>query len=296
MPQISLTDAFDLHQLDLKARRCEQSTLNCHRWYLLPFIAWCNDQGVTLIHELTATHIKTYLVSLQERNLTGYTQKGVASSIRALLNFCVRDEILVQSPFRKIRMPEVDEELLPALTPDEIQRLWKAAKAPIERVAMLVLLDSGLRAAEMLALNGGDIDHATGEIRVRRGKGKRGRTTYIGARALKELRRYYITRGTPSADEPVFIARDGGKRRLSRSALFKSIHRLAKRADVENCTCHAFRRTFCLESLRSGMDIFHLARLSGHKNLDVLKRYLDLVKADLKAAQEKHGVVSRLLD
>lgn len=43
------------------------------------------------------------------------------------------------------------------------------------------------------------------------------------------------------------------------------------------------------------MDVFTLAKLTGHKNLEVLKRYLNLVNADLRAAQAKHGVVSNLL-
>jgi site-specific recombinase XerD len=296
MPQISLSDAYELFKLDMKARRCEQSTLEFYEWFLGQFLTWCDQQNITQIGAISSTHIKQFIVSLQERELSDYTQKACASAVRAFLNYCVRDELLTESPFKKIKMPVVDEDLLPALTPDEVKQVWKACRTPLERTIVLVLLDSGVRAAELLSLNGGDISLDTGEIKVRKGKGKRGRTTYIGAKALKQVRKYYIVRGIPGPDEAVFLARDGSGKRFCRSSLFKTIKRIGKRAGVEHCTCHAFRRTFCLESLRSGMDIFHLARLSGHKNLDVLKRYLDLVKADLRAAQEKHGVVSKLID
>lgn len=295
MPQISIKDAYSLFELDMKARRCEQSTLEFYDWFLGQFLTWCDVQGVIYVNDITATHIKLFIVSLQDRKLSDYTQRACASAVRAFLNYCVRDELIEQTPFRKIKMPEVDDDLLPAFSQDEVKAIWKACKTPLERAIVLVLLDSGVRAAELLALNGGDIDLATGEIKVRKGKGKKGRVTYIGAKALKQLRRYYITRGVPGDSEPVFLARDDSNGRLSRSALFKMVRRLGVRSGVKHCTCHSFRRTFCLESLRSGMDIFTLARMTGHKNLDVLKRYLNLVNADLKSAQERHGVVNKLL-
>lgn len=295
MPQISIKDAYELFKLDMKARRCEQSTLEFYDWFLGQFLTWVDVNTIATVQDITSTHIKLFIVSLQDRGLSDHTQRACASAVRAFLNYCVRDELLTQTPFRNVKMPTVDDDLLPAFSADELKAVWKACKTPLERTVVLVLLDSGLRAAELLALNGRDIDLATGEVKVRKGKGKKGRITYIGAKTLKQLRRYYITRGSPDDVEPVFLARSGSAGRLGRSALFKMIRRLGVRADVAHCTCHTFRRTFCLESLRSGMDVFTLAKLTGHKNLEVLKRYLNLVSADLQAAQAKHGVVSNFL-
>ena len=42
------------------------------------------------------------------------------------------------------------------------------------------------------------------------------------------------------------------------------------------------------------MSIYHLQRLMGHADIDVLKQYLDLVESDAKAAHEKYGVVDNL--
>lgn len=60
-------------------------------------------------------------------------------------------------------------------------------------------------------------------------------------------------------------------------------------------SAHALRRTFAINSLRNGMDIYTLARLMGHSDITVLRAYLPFVTADLQAAQEKFGVVDNLL-
>ena len=64
---------------------------------------------------------------------------------------------------------------------------------------------------------------------------------------------------------------------------------------MPHCHPHTFRRTFALESLRGGMDIYTLARLMGHEDITVLKPYLALAERDLQAAHKAASPVDRLL-
>ena len=57
------------------------------------------------------------------------------------------------------------------------------------------------------------------------------------------------------------------------------------------CHPHTLRRTFALWSLRNGMSMFHLQRLMGHADIAMLRRYLDLLHADLQTAHAEHRVV-----
>jgi integrase/recombinase XerD len=291
--KVMLVEGFELFRLDLKARRCTQSTQTFYGWYLPLFIRWCKSQQVEYLHEVTQTLVKRYLVDLQERDFADYTQLAAARAVRAWLKFCAREELIAQAPV--VTMPAVDEDIMPALSTADIRALWPATKTPLERAVMLLLLDTGIRAFELVALDYGDIDFATGEVQVRRGKGKKGRIVYIGAKTLKHLRRYLMRRGQSGPDDPLFLARDNSKKRLGISGLTKMIRALGKRAGISPCTCHMFRRTFALESLRSGMNVFILQRLMGHKDLKVLLHYLALVEQDLKKAHDLHGVVNNLL-
>ncbi len=170
-----LKTAYEIYRLDLQARRFTQATLDFYRWRLTPFLIWCETQAVTNLHELTPSHIRRYLVSLQARGLSDYSQLAAARAIRAFCNFCVREELIGTSPCAKVHMPDVDERILPAFTQEDIRKLIQATGNQRDRAIILVLLDSGLRAVELLALNGGDIDLETGAIAVRKGKGKKGR-------------------------------------------------------------------------------------------------------------------------
>jgi integrase len=84
--------------------------------------------------------------------LADYTQRAAASTVRAWLKFCERDELIERAP--KVTMPDVDEDILPAFSEADIKKLWAATKTPLERTVMLFLLDTGVRAFELLALNG----------------------------------------------------------------------------------------------------------------------------------------------
>ena len=63
--------------------------------------------------------------------------------------------------------------------------------------------------------------------------------------------------------------------------------RLSERSGIENCTAHAFRRTFAITCLRNGMNVHILARCMGHSDIQILRQYLDIVEADLHSAHAK---------
>ena len=55
---------------------------------------------------------------------------------------------------------------------------------------MLFLLDTGVRASELVSINLEDVNPITGDILVRVGKGRKPRTVYLGSKSRKALRAY----------------------------------------------------------------------------------------------------------
>ena len=59
------------------------------------------------------------------------------------------------------------------------------------------------------------------------------------------------------------------------------MRRLALKANIPIPSLHDFRRAFCLECLRNGIDFLTLSRLMGHTSLQLLSRYAKQTSVDL---------------
>ena len=286
--------ALDSFLLDAEARRLTPKSLRFYRQQLEPFLAFLQAQGVVKPDGITAHHIRSFLVGLQRRGLADASQHAAARAIRAFCNFMVNEELLVASPMRKVKMPRQAKVILPAFAPEEVKQLLAACEYVRDAAIVLCLLDTGCRAAEFVGLDVGDVDLKTGTVKVRLGKGRKQRLAFLGARARKALLKYFMERGSPRPEEPLWLSQTTGER-LTDDGLRLLFRRLGLLAHVPHCHPHTFRRTFALWSLRSGMNIYALQQIMGHSDLQILRRYLALVEEDLKEAHKKHGAVDTML-
>lgn len=292
---IKLADAYAIFLIDRKVRGFTPTTLRYYEQKLGAFVTWADNSAGRTMAQIDAPIIRSYLVSLQERGLKSGTIIGATRALRAFFSFAVAEGMIRTSPMTTIPNPKTARRILPALSPDDVRKLLIAAREVRDRAIILFLLDTGLRAAELAKLDGGDIDLRSGAVRVREGKGRKDRMVYLGSGSRRALLSYYNADGWPDADEAVFRATRTGKR-LKDSGVRQMLDWTAAAAGVTaECTPHTFRRTFALECLRGGMNIHALARLMGHADIQVLRHYLALVESDLKAAHETAGPVDRFL-
>lgn len=289
-----IADVLELHELDCRARRLAPATLQFYAARLRPFLAFCEAQNAHTIGDLSPALIRPYLAGLQARGLAAHTIHGHARAVRTLCLFLVREGLLQVSPMAAVRMPQLPKRVLPALSVEDARALLGACETERDATIVLFLLDTGLRAAELVALDGADVDLTAGLVHVRLGKGSKDRIAYFGARTAKQLRRYYLDAGRPGPNEAVFRS-ERTAQRLTTNGLRQMLQRLRGRAAVPYCTPHTFRRSFALWSLRSGMSIYHLQRLMGHEDITTLRRYLALVDDDLRAAHARYGAVDMYL-
>jgi len=289
-----LGQCVNLFLLDCEARNLTPATLRFYWQRLGLFVAFADRAGVTTPTAITPKLIRDYILDFQQRKCSPYYVHQHARALKTLCGFWVREGILTDSPMRTVRLPKLPKELLPPFTTADVRALLDACDTERDRALILTLLDAGVRAAELLALNVGDVDLLTGAIRVRQGKGRKDRVTFIGSRTRKALTKYLLTRTTQPTD-PLFITLTT-ETRLTFFGLQSLLGRLGDAAGVSPTGAHRFRRTFAIESLRAGMPVFQLAALMGHEGLQVLQRYLRLIDDDLRAAHEQHGAVDRLLE
>ena len=291
---VPLRLALDTFLTSREAMRLSPATLDWYGRMLRSFLAFLEKQGITAPEAIAPSHVRAYLVSLQRRNLKDTTVHCHARAVKTFLRFLAEEGIIPESPMRKVKMPRLDRRILPAFSPDDVKRLLAVCETPRDTAIVLCLLDTGLRAGEFVALNVADVDLKTGAVQVRRGKGGKGRVAFLGAKARKALLKYLLSRGGVKPEEPLWLSETTGAR-LTAYGLRLLLRRLGKRADVEHCHPHTFRRTFALWSLRAGMNVYALQQIMGHSDLSILRRYLALVEQDLAEAHKRHGAVDNML-
>ncbi|MEP6775876.1 MAG: tyrosine-type recombinase/integrase [Chloroflexota bacterium] len=129
---------------------------------------------------------------------------------------------------------------------------------------LAVLYGSGLRRAEVTALDVADYDRETASLTIRAGKGNKARVSYtsVGERQLLEAwLKVREQEGAPAASGPLFLpVLKGGHvklRRLDSRTILVVAQRRAKAAGCKHLTPHDFRRTMISDLLDAGADPCH---------------------------------------
>ena len=282
--------------IDKNSQGLSAKTLGFYQQKLLPFARWCHSHDVNMVEDITPALLRNYLLHLER---TGHNEGGRHAYYRSIRVWLRWYENEVEppnwkNPINKVKAPRLPIEPIEPITIKEFECLLKAASlarmAERDRAILYTLLDTGARAAEFLSLNLADVNIANGAILIRKGKGGKPRTVFIGKKTRRTLRAYVRTRTDDS--DALWITTSGG--RLTQSGLRQVLKRLAARAGITEHGAHDFRRAFALNMLRNGCDIFTLARLMGHSSIQVLQRYLAQTTADTEAAAARFGVVDKL--
>lgn len=277
----------DLAQL----RRMSAHTLTAYRADLLQWVGWLETQGIETVAELAAQlraqGVRAYLAELQSGRLSDDgAPRGAATvcrklaAIRSFLRharergWIERDLVSIlprpKSPKALPRFFRIEEmrELVEAPSPEH-------SLGPRDRALLELLYSSGLRIAEVVALDWRDVDLMAGWVRVL-GKGSRERQVPVGPPAVEALRLYSedprLRQVPVEAGSPIFV-NYRGTRLTSRSVgriLLRHLVRLGLGAALSP---HAIRHSFATHLLAGGADLRTIQELLGHQRLATTQKY-----------------------
>lgn len=305
-----LKNEVDDFILERKIRRVAAKTLAWHVACLAKFADFCTAVGVLDSQSIDAPTLRRFIGHLEA---AGHNPGGIANIYRSVKTFLNWYELEYEgrgwrNPTRKVKVADHKSEPLDPISLADFAALVatcerKTFRGDRDRTVLLMLLDTGLRKAEIASLALSDINRQTGAIAVRAGKGDKPRVVYIGATTRRALLAYlrhrnaladYMqrTRAAASTDALWLSERTGAP--ITQHGIRAMLARRATVVGIPEPPLHSFRRAFALNSLRNGMDVLTLQRLLGHADLSVINRYVKLLSDDLAIAHGAYGVVDSL--
>jgi integrase/recombinase XerD len=239
--------------------------------------------------EVTLDCLRRYQLKLLSRRQSAGTVAKVTARVRAFFEFLFLDELIEKNPAARLRPPRIPPRLPgQVLTPREMQLLLEAAdesQTPLlDRAALEVLYSTGVRRAELLALDLFDVDHRERTLVVRAGKGEKPRLLPIPPTCYEALSRY-LEYGRPELERrptpALFLGPRGS--RLGRSSLSRLLSELQQRAGIQKqVTPHVFRRSCATGLLKNGTSLSVIQAVLGHASLETTSVYLCLTPDEIR--------------
>ena len=227
---------------------------------------------------VTTSTVQEFAASRFRQGVSGRTIERQLATIRSFFLFLSHAAVITHSPAAGVSAPRSPRRLPRHLSVDQVDRLLTIPDdSPIglrDRAMLELFYSSGLRLAELAALNRNSVDLEERTVGVT-GKGSKSRVLPVGSFALRALTDWLRARARLLVidDEPaLFISRYG--RRLGHRAIQKRLYHWAVRLGLDAYVHpHMLRHSFASHLLESSRDIRAVQELLGHATLSTTQIY-----------------------
>jgi integrase len=251
--------------------------------------------GDMQLRQIHRESIQSLLTSKRRSGLSWRTVKHIRTTFGTILAAAEMDGLISDNPVRKTKLPRRGPvaETTP-IAPEQIRDLLDALPEPSGSIASLLLL-TGLRIGELLALRWRDVDLESGLIRVRQTvyegtfddpKTKRSRRTVpLSESGIAILAGY--KRAEPNPEALVFAS--SHETPLSRRNLLnRQLKPTSERLGLKGANWHWLRHANATLLDAVGAPLGTVQALLGHASAEITREvYLHAVPADAKSAVQK---------
>jgi integrase/recombinase XerC len=261
-------------------RRLSPHTLESYARDLKVACHWLSEHAIDDWTTLTQNQVRHYIAQRHRQGMSPKSLHRELSSLRALFHYLIRENLAQANPALGVRAPKVKRKLPVTLDADQMGHLLDIdatdTLALRDRAIMELFYSSGLRLAELIALDINKIDLGEQMVEVT-GKGNKTRLVPLGTQARDAIQRWLGVRHELAAgDETALFVGVRGKR-ISRSTIHKQLHEWAVRQGApRNIHPHLLRHSFATHLLESSGDLRAVQELLGHANISTTQIYTHL--------------------
>lgn len=234
---------------------------------------FARNLGLPSLATMDRTHIRHWLSSLHQKGNKPATVSIRYRSLNRFFGWCVTEEERSDNPMDRVDPPRIPSEIQAYYQPDDVEKVVKSIGRSTphnlrDAAMVMVLYDSGVRAAELCGMKAEDLDWRDRTILVT-GKASKQRRVSIGSKSAMAIERYLRKRGTKSD----WLWLGSGSKPLNTNGLRMMLQRRFKDAGVKFRGAHAFRRGFAMEYLAAGGQEGDLKELGGWQDYAMVSRY-----------------------
>ena len=270
---------LEVYEADLKAFRRFYETLDCE-------LTWASvDEDV----------IRQWMLHLMTEQ--GNSPASVCrrlSALRSFYRFLLRREMVKKDPARMVTGPKKEKPLPAYLKENEMNRLLdetdfgKGFEGERDRLIVQLFYETGMRRAELVGLDEGDVDFYRRQIKVT-GKRNKQRLIPFGDELGSALQAYMDekTREVPETEDGALFVRADG-RRVTDAWVYAMVRRnLSKVTTLKKRSPHVLRHTFATTMLNHDVELEAVKELLGHESVATTEIYTHTTFEELKNAYGK---------
>jgi len=236
-------------------------TIRFYRGYLTRYINKSDFPA------LAATQLQiTRFISSQECTAGG--RHAYFRAIRAFYIWLASKGYIDKAPTSDMKAPKVPKPIRYAVPLDAIPALMTACNSSQDRLIVSLLADTGLRRKELANITLSDINLDDRIITVW-GKGAKQRVVCYGTVSARYMSEY-LDETEPKGQQTIIP---------NVWVITNLLEELGEKTGIK-CNAHSFRRTFATESVRNGMNLFHVQSLLGHSSLTMTRIYAEQVNSE----------------
>ena len=246
------------------------------------------------------SYLSHYTFHGTEENCNERAKARKLSSIRAMYRYFFTKERISVDNAAKVSMPKLHEKEIIRLEVNEIAALLDCAesgsgmtehqrafheKTRIRDIAILTLfLGTGIRISELVGLNNEDIDFTTNSFKVTR-KGGNQAILYFSEEVADALARYLAykedDKNTPSEERALFLSLK--MQRISIRAVENLVKKYSRIVTpLKKISPHKLRSTYGTQLYRETNDIYVVADVLGHKDVNTTKKHYAAISEDIR--------------
>lgn len=285
--------------------------------YLVKYCSYFDKKAVISItpidmDNITVNDINYYMsyTSNYIENGRNYTnsERGKArklSSIKALFKFLYLNDYISANVASKVSHPKLHSKEIIRLSDDEMYGIFDVIKSynalysehqnrynvhtkTRDLAIITLLLGTGIRVSECVGLNVDDLDMDSNEFVVTR-KGGNCTTLYFSDEVKEVLKDYLTFRGVREDTKALFLSLQNN--RITVRAVEYLVKKYAKIiSPLKKITPHKLRSTFGTNLYKETRDIYVVAEVLGHKDINTTKKHYAATSIDIKreAADKVH--------
>lgn len=249
--------------------------------------------------QLTSSDIEEYKRYLKVYEHDGHelsnSERGVArkmSALRSFYGFLQKRELIEKNPTLYVDMPKLHQKEIIRLDPDEVavlldyiengdedmtkqQRVYYEKNKIRDLAIFTLFLGTGIRVSECVGLDIGDVDFKNNSIKVVR-KGGNEMFVYFGSEVQEALQDYI------EQDRSKIIPQEGHeealfystqRKRITVRAVQNLVNKYTSHITTKHITPHKFRSTYGTTLYKETGDIYLVADVLGHKDVNTTKKH-----------------------